>query len=679
MLEQFPTVKKNKILYYDIPCAFDIETTSFYTEDNEPCACMYGWTLGINGKVMLGRYWHEFINVINNICKFYDLGSDRHLIIYVHNLGFEFQYIRKLFHWSKVFAMSERKPIQAVTTSGIEFRCSYLLSGTSLEKIGSDLQKYKVQKLVGDLDYSLIRHNKTPLTDAEKGYMVNDVKVVMAYIQEKIEIDGSIKSIPLTKTGYVRKYVRNCCLYKDVYTQQYIRGKYFNYRKWMNILTLTPEQYKMLKYAFQGGFTHCSAWYQGKVVKDVGSYDFTSSYPAVIVSEQFPMGKGERIIIDSRETFNKNISAYCCVFDIEFINIRPKVDIDHPISESKCFLKEGYKCDNGRIVSADRIRTTITEQDYFIYKDFYEWDHMSVGKFYRFRREYLPTDFVKAVLKLYNDKTKLKGVKGKEVDYMLSKENINSCFGMMVTDIVRPEVTYDDDKEWITQDIINYDEKIQKYNDDPKRFLSYAWGIWVTAYARRNLFSGILEFGSDYVYSDTDSIKGINCEQHDAYIQKYNEFIRMKMQMAMDHHRLSIDLTEPETIEGIKKPLGAWDFEGQSDMKSLGAKRYMTLKDGKYSLTVSGLNKKVTIPYITEQNIDPFEFFQEDMYIPKGYTGKKIHTYIDYPVSGELIDYTGLKGYYNELSCVSLEESDYTLSLSNQYIDYLMGIRERMV
>ena len=187
----------------------------------------------------------------------------------------------------------------------------------------------------------------------------------------------------------------------------------------MNILTLTPEQYKMLKYAFQGGFTHCSAWYQGKVVKDVGSYDFTSSYPAVIVSEQFPMGKGERITIDSRETFNKNISAYCCVFDIEFINIRPKVDIDHPISESKCFFKEGHVCDNGRIVSADRIRTTITEQDYFIYKDFYEWDHMSVGKFYRFRRGYLPTDFVKAVLKLYNDKT------GKHEEKLLPKKIVS--------------------------------------------------------------------------------------------------------------------------------------------------------------------------------------------------------------------------------------------------------------
>ena len=49
-------------------------------------------------------------------------------------------------------------------------------------------------------------------------------------------------------------------------------------------------------------------------------------------------------------------------------------------------------------------------------------------------------------------------------------------------------------------------EEIQKYNDSKNRFLYYAWGIWVTAYARRNLWTGILAVGKDYIYSDTDSI-----------------------------------------------------------------------------------------------------------------------------------------------------------------------------
>ena len=83
-----------------------------------------------------------------------------------------------------------------------------MLSGFSLAKIGENLQRYKVNKMVGDLDYNLKRHHKTPLTDKEWKYLINDVQVVVAYIQETSENDGGYHKIPLTKTGYVRNYCR---------------------------------------------------------------------------------------------------------------------------------------------------------------------------------------------------------------------------------------------------------------------------------------------------------------------------------------------------------------------------------------------------------------------------------------------------------------------------------------
>ena len=59
------------------------------------------------------------------------------------------------------------------------------------------------------------------------------------------------------------------------------------------------------------------------------------------------------------------------------------------------------------------------------------------------------------------------------------------------------------------------------------------------------------------------------------------------------------------------------------------------------------------------------------MYVPSEYSGKLTHTYIDTERRGILEDYTGRRGEYHELSAVHLEGSDYSLSLSQEYADFL--------
>lgn len=693
---------------YNVPCSFDIETTSFYrdTDGNtynyeqyskltdgagrklklEKCSVMYVWQFGINGFVILGRTWEQFITMCETIAEHLQLSEKRTLIIYVHNLSYEFQFIRGLFDWDKVFSIDLRKPIYAITKQFIEFRCSYLLSGYSLAKLGEQLLKYKVQKKTGDLDYSLLRHTETELTLAEIGYCVNDVRVVMAYIQERIEEYKGLTRLPITKTGFVRKYCRKHCL-RSVNAD----GKTVNNYEYQNLiseLTISGlDEFNALQRAFAGGFTHANAIYSDETVTDVDSYDFTSSYPFVMVAEQYPMSKGVKVEVKSMKQFEFLISKYCCVFDVEFSDIFASVAQDNPISVSKCFIKENYADNNGRLVCAKKIALTITEIDYFIIKNFYSWGKIRVGNMYCYKKGYLPTEFVKSILHLYEQKTKLKGVAGKEIEYLNSKEMLNSCYGMSVTNPLRDEFVYNGEWDINKMTAEQQTELLEKYNTSKNRFLFYPWGVYVTAYARRNLFTGIYEAGNDYVYSDTDSLKILNGDNHKDYFKAYNMTAENKLRIACKFHNIPFSLCMPETIKGITKILGVWDYEGRYErFKTLGAKRYMvqeknalTVNGQKYdfSLTVSGVNKKSAIPYLLQEyGADGiFEAFTNYLDLPPTATGKNIHTYIDYEINGTMTDYNGVTARYKENTGVHLEPTGYSLSLSVMYINYLRGIK----
>lgn len=668
------TVKKDKVCYYNIPCAFDIETTSFY-DNNEKVGIMYIWQFGINGYVFMGRYWEEFIELLDKLRKEFDINIENRLVIYVHNLAFEFQFIRKLFRWHNVFSIDSRKPIYAITCYGFEFRCSYLLSGYSLAKVGENLTKYKCEKLIGELDYSLKRHNKTALTNEELSYCFNDVMIIMCYILERIEIDGNITKIPLTKTGYVRNYCRNMCLYEG---KSHKKGgkKFKTYHDMIKSLSIEIDEYKQLKRAFMGGFTHSNAINTNIVLNDVKSFDFTSSYPYCMISEMYPMSKGKLINVDEN-TFEKYLDLYCCVFDIQFTNLMPKINYENYISFSKCFKCENPVINNGRIVCCDVLWTTITNVDYDIIKRCYTWDSVQIANFRIYQKGYLPTQFVKSIIKLYRDKTQLKGVEGKEIEYMQSKEMLNSCYGMCVTDIAREEFIYDDDN-WnsIKPNDEKLKEELDKYNKSKKRFLFYVWGIFVTAYARRNLFTGIFEFGNDYIYSDTDSIKVINYNNHIKYINKYNELTQIKLERACKYHEIDISELQPKTIKGDIKLLGVWDNDGGYDnFKTLGAKRYMYKQGDNYHITIAGTNKHMGSEYIKTLN-NPFNAFNDGLIIPAHYTGKLTHTYIDETKEGVIIDYKGAGAVYKSLSSVHMEKCEYNLGLASSYIDYLMGVKE---
>lgn len=713
-LDTMPTVKKRgnskrgtkSTVYYDIPVAFDIETSSFYDHE-EKVAIMYEWTMCIDGITFIGRTWNEYHALFDNMVRYFGLTANKRLIIYVHNLAHEFQFLRHHHEWSKVFALKTRCPVYAITNEGVEYRCSYILSGYSLAVLGRNLLTYKVEKLVGDLDYSKTRHSNTPMSDRELQYCINDVLVVCAYIQERIEADGNITKIPLTNTGYVRRYCRQRCLYTD-------KGVNRHYRKMIQRLTLDPDEYTLLHKAFQGGFTHASHNYSRRIMKNVNSYDECSAYPAVMVSEGYPMSKGKAVKPKSKAEFERLLKQYCCLIEIELTGVMSIRHSDHPISASRCNTLLGAVVDNGRVVSAERLTTVITDVDYTVYTKFYSWDSMRVGRMYVYRRAYLPSVFVNCILELYGKKTTLKDVAGSEAEYQNSKGMLNSLYGMSVMNPVRDVFDYRSDIEigW-TVEKPSLSSAIEEYNTANNRFLFYPWGVWVTAYARRNLYTAIYAIDRDYIYSDTDSVKFLHLKRCLPYFERYNKQITAKMRKACEYHGIDFNRTCPKTIKGKAKPLGVWEHDGAySSFITLGAKRYMVshehavegkrtahawsftrltpksascivkhIQRGKivltdYQVTVAGANKKLTAQYLASQyGLDAMQHFDDGLEIPDEYSGRLIHTYIDELREGVVYDYLGQAAEYHELSAVHLEASAYNLSLSAEYKDYLEGIQ----
>lgn len=673
--ENIHTIKTNKkISYLNIESAFDIETTS-YEYDGNKSAFMYIWMLGIgyDGNIVYGRNWEELSQLLNSITDKYGLFKQKRLVIYVHNLSYEFQFMRKYFEWESVFASGERKPLKAVTTGGIEFRCSYMLSGYSLSKTAENLQIHNVKKLDGDLDYSLIRTHETPLTDVELGYCENDIKVVNAYINEQIQISGDITKIPLTNTGRVRKYVKDECYYTNSNHRKSNKGKYTRYRQIMNDLTLTPDNYLQLKQSFMGGFTHANPRYSGELLENVSSIDFTSSYPAVMLSEKFPMSRPKKADVKSIKELDNLCQRYGVLMEIRFENIRSSIPQENYISESKCTELKNPLINNGRVFSADILAMTITNVDYEIIKACYEWDNIEVANVNYYHLGYLPKSIIESVLNLYEDKTVLKGVEGKEIEYLLSKGMLNSIYGMSVTDIVRDDHVYSDGWDKEPADIL---EQVDKYNKSKNRFLYYAWGIWITAYSRANLWTGILATGHDYVYSDTDSLKMLNYQDHKKYIDMYNKMVIQKMENMCKEYKIDVARLSPKNQKGETQTIGLWDFEGTySRFKTLGAKRYLFEENDKLYLTVAGLSKQNGLNYMLEKcnnnNTKVFEMFNDELYIPADRTGKMTHTYIDDSQDIVVKDFTGKQTRVHTKSGIHLSSCEFTLSISKQYGEFL--------
>lgn len=645
---------KKRVLYYNIPATFDIETTNMasYKEDGtidaeNSWAYMYHWQFCIGSSVVFGRTWEEFECLHDLLSEIMELRETLRLVIFVHNLGFEFQFFKDIIgesNFTNIFARKKRKPLYIRERSGIEWRCSWYLSNMSLEKFCENSELCVHWKMSGDeFDYSIIRTPATKLSPRELGYCYNDVRGLAECIASYLQHD-TIATLPLTNTGFVRRDVRramSALKYK-------IRGE-----------ALTYEQYLLARKTFRGGDTHASRFHAGEIVEDVYCVDEASAYPAVMMIDYMPRGKFYDVT--DCNNFEWYCSRYCVMMTIVLADVCVKPGVVMPyidVAHSETLADE--LVDNGRILGCQWLRINITEIDWEIIKEQYYYTVVCVERLCYAERGELPEELKKVVIEYYYGKTTLKKVKEKRYEYLKSKNRLNAIFGMMVTDLISPEITY----AW-------HEWKETKLSEDAGReavakhykykcFISYQWGIWITAHARRRLNSLSAELGMDNLYQDTDSKKFINSKHFD-YINRENERIRQ----TAEKYGAYVD------YDGRRYHLGVWDYSPSEDhydrFRTWGAKKYAVEISGELEITVAGMSKVKGARAIG--SLENFRLGQT-----WGDCGRTVSVYtedIRHPVS--VMDPLEGPVTFTTASSCAIIDTTYTLGLSDTYYDLIVN------
>ncbi|WP_289198108.1 hypothetical protein [Bacteroides acidifaciens] len=639
---------RGKQSYIDIFGTFDIESTTNFEIDSKGkyeyvYGYMYTWQVCFNGDVILGRYWEEFQYFIGQLTEWYQTSISKRLVIYVHFLEYEFQFMNNFFEWEDVFALDKRKVLKALTVDGIEFRCSYKLSNYGLSKFTQNM-RVKHQKQDGeDFNYYLKRNPLTTLSSNELYYCICDVLGLWESIVVTMEKDGdSIATIPSTSTGYVRRDIKHAMESNE--------DNFYLFKS----LEMDETQYNMCKDAFRGGNTHANRFFSGKKLYDLYSIDIASSYPYVIATKYFPVTAWKEI---EPYDFYKHLDDKCVLFSICFYNISLKEDVAMPyISTSKCKKLLGAVYDNGRILSADFLEITLTEIDYKIIKSQYDIEEEICTKAYTAERGILPKELRDCMINVYfHNKCTLKNID--DYNYMKSKNKLNAIFGMMVMAIVRMSYFFFDN-EWF-EDEGDAPSHIHKYYNSRKNFLAYQWGIYVTAHARSHLQYMLDIIGLDAVYCDTDSIKFRDYKKYLPTIERINDNIRKEC--------IEADIPAFHDYNGKRFFLGIWEKDENvpyDTFKTFGAKKYAYEKDGVLHITVSGMSKEKGVDAM-ENSIDNFELYRTYKDIGRTtsfYNDVGIHEITE-------TDYQGNTCTFSTASNIGVVDTTYTLGVTDEYFE----------
>lgn len=385
------------------------------------------------------------------------------------------------------------------------FQDSLKLIPLSVDQIAKTF-KLPISKLKINYDAHNGKPAGTPLTQEEKDYILNDVKIVAYAVNYFYD------------QGLKRMTIGSCALeeYKTLLSKKLFE-RFFP----------TPRFHNDVKQSYRGGFTYLNPKFEGKTVGPGVVLDVNSLYPSVMYGcndEYLPYGEPIFFIgkYEEDEVYNLYTQMLRCSFDIKPGKI-PTIQLKYnPRFKSNEYVTTTH--DEEVILCLNSVDLKLFFEQY----DVYNVEYLSGWKF----KGSLGL-FTEYIDKWSNEKIKAKE-EGNPGMYYISKLFLNSLYGKFGTDTtVKSKIPY-----------ISEEDGALHYMDgktETRAGVYVVMASFITSYARLKTISSAQKIMDNYnegkskiqfIYADTDSL-----------------------------HCLSPDLELPEGLDIDKTKLGAWDHE----------------------------------------------------------------------------------------------------------------------
>lgn len=686
------TARGQKETFFQYGGGFDTESTTIQHNvetgviiDN---CFLYCFQFSIGENIFILRTYDEFMEFMHKLIQCVKTARHEYrnktarVLFFVANLSHEYAFLKNYFvdlGITKFFCKDKRNVLRCEIAESVLFAECIGLFGTSLSNIANTYCTTK--KLIGDLDYKLIRTPDTPLTEKELQYVINDVAILSELHTVAInKFTSSNAKIPLTSTGEIRQGVK-----------KRIKQPLKSLNEEMKKLIVDEDtHYYIRQYGYNGGLCGSNIKYVGELMHNIEAFDLTSDYPAQMNHKLYP--NGELITVtDSNEMIDNLTNGTMCYTVLRIGEIKARfthytLSIYKIPNYNRYWQKCGNDMDvmrnvitaNNKIVSANNCIVVVNEVDYRALQKMYKLKDVTIIRQWKFTKKTLCQQIIRDNMNqwyLIKNEFKTTG-KSNTVDYIESKKHVNGHYGLTATRLYKD--SYDVNKE--TGDIEKQPEK------EWDEILGSIWlnpyiAYYTTSYAREILINFISQFPENVIQYDTDSMyiqHGFEYDKLIAEIDKYNANIqRANLYLFADKFEYFRDL-------------GQWNKEKTCvNFLPLGCKRYIKTtvgKDGqeKTETVIAGLPKSAFKNILEQRGLTVEELYSQlverhDKCFVIGYDEcKKLTSVYDDSVSREtieIVDYLGNTGKAVQTSYHALYEANFTLSTARDVILQVLRIK----